>query len=295
VSAQVSVIVPTRDRPAALGDCLEALSRQTAADRLEVIVVDDRSTAVGNVVEVVGRHPRARLLHATGSGPAAARNLGAAEAHGSILCFTDDDCVPRSDWAERLAEAIDAGADAVAGSTLSAGGALAAASEIVANAPAGAPPPEGGPLTFAPSNNLAVSKPTFDSLPFDESYPGAAAEDRDWCARLIASGRVLHHAPGAVLVHRQQLTLRTFLKRQVRYGEGAYRFRSSHGGPPRLEPAGFYLALVRRAFRQGGLVGLLVVVAQAATALGFLKGWAGARGSDAVSRGGRPASGGDEP
>ena len=52
---------------------------------------------------------------------------------------------------------------------------------------------------------------------------------------------------------------------------------------------------LRRAFRQGGLVGLLVVVAQAATALGFLKGWAGARGSDAVSRGDRPASGGNEP
>jgi len=273
------VIVPTRDRPAALGECLQALALQTAAETLEVIVVDDGSSAAGEVVEVVARHPRARLVHASGFGPAAARNLGAAAAHGPILCFTDDDCVPRNDWAERLAEAIDAGADAAAGSTLSAGGSLAAASELVAGAPAGGRPQGGGLLTFAPSNNLAVSKLVFDALPFDESYPDAAAEDRDWCARLAASGCALHHVPGAVVVHRQQLTLGRFLKRQVRYGEGAYRFRSGHGGrPPRLEPAGFYLALVRRAFGQGGRVGVLVVVAQAATAVGFVKGWARAHG-----------------
>jgi glycosyltransferase involved in cell wall biosynthesis len=278
VHTQVSVIVPTRDRPAALDECLQALALQTAGERLEVIVVDDGSSAASAVVEVVARHPRARLLHASGLGPAAARNLGAAAARGSVLCFTDDDCVPRRDWAERLAEAIEAGADAAAGSTLSSGGALASASEIVAGAPAGARPPASGILTFAPSNNLAVSKPAFDALPFDESYPDAAAEDRDWCARLAASGRVLRHAPGAVVVHRQHLTLGRFLKRQVRYGEGAYRFRSGHGGRPRLEPPGFYLALVRRAFGQGGRVGVLVVVAQAATAVGFVKGWADARG-----------------
>ena len=39
----VSVIVPTRDRPAALERCLRALSRQTLGDALEIIVVDDGS------------------------------------------------------------------------------------------------------------------------------------------------------------------------------------------------------------------------------------------------------------
>jgi hypothetical protein len=74
-------------------------------------------------------------------------------------------------------------------------------------------------------------------------------------------------------VHRQQLTLRTFLARQVRYGEAAYRFRSRLGGRARLEPVGFYAALLRRSFARGPVVGLLVCTAQAGAAVGFARAW----------------------
>ncbi len=276
---QTSVVVPTRDRPAALSACLEALSAQTAVDRLEVIVVDDGSVAADEVAAVVARHARARLFRAAGDGPAAARNEGTRRARGAILCFTDDDCLPQIDWVERLTEAIERGADAVAGTTLSAGGALADASELVARAPAGARPSDGGDLLFAPSNNLACTKAAFDAVPFDESYPDAAAEDREWCARLTAAGFVLRSAPAASVVHRQELTLRSFLSRQVRYGQGAYRFRRRNRGG-RLEPLNFYTALLRRAFTQSFTVGLLVAAAQAATTFGFVSGWAALRRED---------------
>ncbi|MGH3142693.1 MAG: glycosyltransferase, partial [Gaiellales bacterium] len=108
----ISVIVPTRDRPAALARCLGALASQTAADALEVIVVDDGSRAADEVREVVALHRRARLIQRAGGGPAAARNAGGQHARGAVLCFTDDDCAPQQEWAERLAEALDCGADA---------------------------------------------------------------------------------------------------------------------------------------------------------------------------------------
>ena len=263
----ISVVVPTRDRPAALGLCLEALSAQTALDRLEVVVVDDGSTAASEVAAVVAHHPRARLVRAAGRGPAVARNMGARNARGTILCFTDDDCVPEQEWAERLAAAIERGADAVAGTTMSAGGPLADASEIVAQAPA-----QSTEVPFAPSNNLACTKVAFEATPFDESYPHAAAEDRDWCARLAAGGYVLRTEPSARLVHRQALTLGGFLRRQVRYGEGAYRFRRRNGARAPLEQPGFYAALLRRSFACGFRVGLLVLLAQVATAFGFVRG-----------------------
>jgi GT2 family glycosyltransferase len=275
-----TVIVPTRDRPAALRACLDALSTQTAVYRLEVIVVDDGSTDASEVATVVAPHPRARLVRTPGDGPAAARNEGARRARGAILCFTDDDCVPQFDWAERLAEAIERGADAVAGTTLSAGGALADASEIVAHAPAGARPSGVSDLSFAPSNNLACRKAAFAAVPFDESYPGAAAEDREWCTRLTAAGFVLRSAPAACVVHRQNLTLRSFLSQQVRYGQGAYRFRRRSRGRAHLEPVGFYTALLRQAFAQSFAVGLLVSAAQGATALGFIRGWMALRRED---------------
>jgi GT2 family glycosyltransferase len=268
---QLSVIVPTRDRPAALSGCLDALSAQTAADRLEVVVVDDGSRRAPDVAAVVARHPQARLLQGRGAGPAAARNLGAAAATGAILCFTDDDCVPRPDWAERLATEIDRGADAAAGTTLSAGGALSDAAEFVAQAPARVRPSDGSRLAFAPSNNLACAKAVWESVRFDESYPDAAAEDRDWCARLALAGFALRRAEGARVVHRQNVTLGSFLQRQVRYGQGAYRFRRRAGEATQLEPAGFYVALLRDAFAQSVPVGVLVALAQVATAAGFVR------------------------
>jgi glycosyltransferase involved in cell wall biosynthesis len=270
VPSRVSVIVPTRDRPDALSACLAALTAQTAAD-LEVIVVDDGSRRPADVAAVVARHPPARLLPGAGNGPAAARNTGAAAARGEILCFTDDDCVPHADWAELLAAEIDGGADAAAGTTLSAGGALADAAELIARAPARVGTREGGQLAFAPSNNLGCSKGVWDAVRFDETYPSAAAEDRDWCARLAAAGHTLRLASEARVVHRQALTLRTFLQRQVRYGEGAYRFRRRGSGSAQLEPPAFYTALVRDAFASGFAVGVLVAIAQLATAFGFAR------------------------
>jgi glycosyltransferase involved in cell wall biosynthesis len=259
----VSVVVPTRDRPLSLEACLSALDAQTIADRLEVVVVDDGSAEGPTVAAVVGRHGNARLIRQNGRGPAAARNAGGRAGQADVLCFTDDDCVPETQWAERLLEAIERGADAVAGKTLSTSGPLAEASDVISGAPAAAEP-------FAPSNNLACTKVSFEAVPFDESYPQAAAEDRAWCTRLVASGRSLEMEPSARLLHRPNLTLMSFLRRQVRYGRGAYRYRQSVHRP--LEPTGFYVALMQRGFRRGLTVGVLVVLSQVATALGWARG-----------------------
>ena len=270
------MIVPTRDRPLALARCLENLESQTVIDQLEVIVVDDGSSAAREVASVVGSHARTRLIRREGDGPAAARNAGARVAHGSYFCFTDDDCAPRADWAERLVGALDRGADVAAGATLSCGGALADASELVAHAPASLPSGAGGGLAFTPSNNVACARKVFESIQFDESFPGAAGEDRDWCARLILAGYVLRSEPTARVVHHQDLSLSRFLRQQFGYGQGAYRFRRRGGERRRFERPSFYAALLKRGFSHNVGVGLLVAVAQVATAAGFAFAW-GAR------------------
>jgi glycosyltransferase involved in cell wall biosynthesis len=269
----ISVVVPTRNRPLALNRCLDALAAQTVAERLEVIVVDDGSLAEEEVASIIARHRRARLIRRGSGGPAAARNAGALDASGAFLCFTDDDCEPQRDWVENLVNRLQQGADAAAGTTLSRGGVLAAASEITAHAPAAVRPSGGSDLAFAPSNNLACTKAAFEATPFDESYPDAAGEDREWCARLTAAGYVLHAEPKAQIIHHQELTFGRFLRQQARYGRGAFRFRRIGERRP-LEPAGFYKALLRRAFADSFSVGLLVCLAQAATAAGFVHAWA---------------------
>jgi glycosyltransferase involved in cell wall biosynthesis len=89
----VSIVVPTQNRASRLGASLDALARQRwPHDVLEVIVVADGCT--DDTAEVFGswRPPfAARLIRQAASGPAVARNRGAADARGRFLIFLDDD------------------------------------------------------------------------------------------------------------------------------------------------------------------------------------------------------------
>lgn len=256
----ISVVVPTRDRPEALARCLEALARQRGGE-IEIVVVDDGGGAVA---------PGARVVRAGGRGPAAARNLGARAARGDVVCFTDDDCLPAPGWAHRLAAACADGG-AAAGPTLAdpAAGAAAAAAQLLTNTlmlSTRAPAAGGGTaLRFAPTCNLACHADTLRAVPFDESFPLAAGEDRDWCARLVASGRLLHHVPDAAVVHRPELGPRGLVRQGLRYGRGAVGFRDSGGA---LAGAAFYRRLARATVAAGPRTAACVALAQAAVAAG---------------------------
>jgi glycosyltransferase involved in cell wall biosynthesis len=97
VSIDASVIIPARDAAATLGATLAAIARQDGGAGREVIVVDDGS-ADDTVAVAQASAVEVRVIRAAGSGPAAARNLGAAAAAGRILAFTDADCVPEPGW-----------------------------------------------------------------------------------------------------------------------------------------------------------------------------------------------------
>jgi GT2 family glycosyltransferase len=271
---EASVVIPTRDRAASLARCLAALERQTSTGSLEILVVDDGSQDLARVVEVVGASPRAKLVRNAGEGPAAARNRGASEARGQALLFVDDDCEPSPDWAGILIGALATGADAAAGSTVNARpeDRLAEASQTIANHMHRWSARTDGQPIFAASNNLACSAEAFRQVRFDEGFPVAGGEDRDWCARLAEAGFTLVAQPSAVVAHRQALTLARFLRQQVNYGRGAYLFRSRRGSAWRLSPVDFYRGLVGMAFGRGPAVGALVCLAQVATAAGYALG-----------------------
>ncbi|MFP5255477.1 MAG: glycosyltransferase family 2 protein [Acidimicrobiia bacterium] len=262
--------MPTRDRLTALSACLEALARQ---DRpVDVIVVDDGSVDGAAVEALVRAAPRARLVRRDGHGPAAARNAGVAAATADVVCFTDDDCRPDPGWARAIVDAVAEGAAVVAGPTVvgASGDHVAAAAQLVTNhLVEESLDAEAGTVGFAPTSNLGGLRRVFETLAFDEAYPAAAGEDRDWCARLAASGRTITWAPGAVVGHHPDLTLRGFWRQQERYGRGARRVHSSGAGG-RAE-AGFYLRLLRRGWRAGWREGALVGLAQVATLVGYAR------------------------
>ena len=93
----VSVIVPTYNYGALIGETLECLRRQTLAD-WECVVVDDGST--DDTAEVVAdfarRDPRIRYARQANQRQAVAKNTGLARACGRYIQFLDaDDLIER--------------------------------------------------------------------------------------------------------------------------------------------------------------------------------------------------------
>ncbi|MFT7484643.1 MAG: glycosyltransferase involved in cell wall biosynthesis, partial [Candidatus Paceibacteria bacterium] len=104
---ELSIIVPTCNRLRELMQLLDKLAEQDiAADRFEVIVVDDASTQPVQQPVAAAEWPFAlRVLTQSASGPGAARNLGMQAARGSLIVFFNDDAVPARNNLRRHLEA----------------------------------------------------------------------------------------------------------------------------------------------------------------------------------------------
>jgi len=109
----VSVIVPTRDRPDRLAECLRSLCA-VAYPRYEIIVVDNAPTTEATAMLVrdqFGHLPQVRYVREALPGPARARNRGLAVARGEIAAFIDDDAICDPHWLTELVRGFAAGHD----------------------------------------------------------------------------------------------------------------------------------------------------------------------------------------
>ncbi len=103
MTALVDVIVPTRDRHAALDACLRALACQSDR-RFRVVITDDGSrTAVEEVLDPSLRDALEILVvrNERSAGPGAARNRAVAAGGAPFLAFIDDDVRAEADLVAR--------------------------------------------------------------------------------------------------------------------------------------------------------------------------------------------------
>jgi GT2 family glycosyltransferase len=283
----VSVVIPTYNRPDRLVRCLRALAAQDyPRERFEVLVVDDGGTApLAPIVDQFRDTLTVTLVAQSNTGPARARNHGAARARGRWLAFTDDDCAPRRDWLTRLVACGQDSPDAIVGGhTINAlrDNVCAIASQALIDylyahhaSRNGIAPP------FFTSNNFIVAAERFRAVGgFDATFRLAAGEDREFCDRWQAQGGVLRYAPDAVIFHRHDLSLRRFWRQHTNYGRGAChlrRVRTRQGRAPiARERLWFYLRLVGYPLRQPGQwpavrVAGLMALSQLANAYGYFR------------------------
>ena len=170
--ADVAVVIATRDRPALLRRCLDALASQRVAPA-EVVVVDD-----GSRCRLDGVSGGARLLrHPSATGPAAARNTGWRAAQAGHVAFTDDDCRPEPGWVAGLVAA-------------------AAAHRVVVGRTVA--DPDDGPVSSVLDQTMTVEAEVGG---FRAGYPMAFGEDTDLGQRALAAGADAVYAPDAVVRH----------------------------------------------------------------------------------------------
>ena len=87
----VSVVIPTHNRAGVIGRAIHSVLHQTYP-RIEIIVVDDRSTDATSAVLRGISTPSLKILKTSGThGAAAARNLGITQSSGDFIAFLDSD------------------------------------------------------------------------------------------------------------------------------------------------------------------------------------------------------------
>jgi glycosyltransferase involved in cell wall biosynthesis len=280
----VSVVVPSFRRPDRLAALLEALAAQDLGrDRFEVVVVDDGSPEpLASTVAAFGDRLDVVVHRQANTGPATARNVGAARAAAPLLAFTDDDCRPRPDWLRQLLDAHAREPDAMLGGHVDNAlddDAAAEASQLLVSFLYRWFDDEHDRRFFA-SNNLAAPANGFKAIGgFDTTFPRPGGEDRELCERWHRSGRPLREAPDARVDHHHHMGLKGLVRQHVNYGRGAYdvhmRRAAIDGEPLRVEPLRFYLRLVTAPFGQVSFpralhLSALLVVTQVANAWGFV-------------------------
>ncbi len=231
-----SVIVCTRNGNSRIANCLNAIRGMTGGG-FETLVVDDGSTdGTGDFVEK--NFPWVLLIRLEPGGLSAARNAGAAAAHGEVLAFTDDDCEPDQEWIARLRPMFLQGRYAAAGGPNLPPKPRSWEEAVVCAAP-GAPSHvmlDDEEAEHLPGCNLVVTKAAFDTIGgFDPQFH-TAGDDVDFCWRLRDAGFRLGFVPGAFVWHWRRPSIPAFLRQQLGYGHAEHLLLAKH--PARFSKRG---------------------------------------------------------
>ena len=160
-----------------------------------------------------------RLINQSNAGPGAARNRGAREAQGSIILFTDDDCVPTANWIEAMLAPFGdpdvAGAKGVYRTRQSSLMARFVQIEYEDKYRLMAKQTE---IDFIDTYSAAFRRERFLEMNgYDTSFPLACAEDVELSYRMSARGWKMVFAPAAVVYHSHPDTLWTYLKKKYKF------------------------------------------------------------------------------
>lgn len=240
----ITVAIPTLNRPAELTRCLAALFQGTVLPA-EVLIIDQGEY---HVVEPVINRIRSQysipILHCPqpARGLSAARNIASSQAKYPVIAFTDDDCVPASNWLAVIDQILTAfpNVGGVTGSILPLDQESSGLFPISIRTGQKSktfqkrtlPWHVGSGGNFAIKRNWLLRIGGYDER-LGAGSPGQAAEDTDLFYRLLQAGAVIQYEPRVVIYHERQDSTRLMQSFWTySYGIGAFSAKHARNGDP---------------------------------------------------------------
>jgi GT2 family glycosyltransferase len=221
----VSVVVASYNSSATIRRCLDALTRQDTVEAYEIIVVD---SSTDDTAEIISREfSEVSLCRSTSRlFPGDARNIGVTRARGSILAFTDADCVVTRSWVTQIADAHDRSQHAIIGGAVDNGNpeSYVGWASYFLEFTSWMPHRPSGEMVEIPTTCLTMKRWLFDTYgPFIE---GTYCSDTafNWKAR--RNGYSPFFCPAISVAHINTTGLGRFLARKAFHGKSFARVRT---------------------------------------------------------------------
>jgi glycosyltransferase involved in cell wall biosynthesis len=234
---RVSVVVCNYNGAETLDETLTSLERLDYPD-YEILLVEDGST--DESPRIGERHaPRVRMIRQENRGLSVARNVGLAEATGTIVAYIDSDAFADRDWLRHLVIAMESGPFVGAGGPNLTPASDGLTAQFIALCP-------GNPTHVLRDDvraehlagvNMAFRRDALLSIGGFDPVHRRAGDDVDICWRLEDARMELAFSPAAIVWHHRRPSIRRYLKQQGGYGEAENQLVHKH--PERFNLGGY--------------------------------------------------------
>lgn len=200
----ISVIVITYNRQKSLNQCIESLLCQNYSD-YEIIIIDDGSKDATRqlISHLQKKHKKITYFRQENNGRGKARNLGLKKVRGSIIAFTDDDCIVPYDWLESMQKCFDENPTvaAIGGAIINGDKNLYGEVAYLLNFSAWLPTGRKRYVNDVPTANAAYKKIDIQGLSFPEERGNLDYEDTIFNHCLTKDGKKILFNPSITTYH----------------------------------------------------------------------------------------------
>jgi glycosyltransferase involved in cell wall biosynthesis len=236
----ISVIVITKNRPNQINDCITSVLKSDY-DKFECIIVDQSYQA--SVSASIVKNSHIRYFHKPGRGKNSGLNYAISHSKGTILAFTDDDCIVHREWLSLINKQFsnDFSIDAIFGNTFPYNpkknkGKICPCVSIHKQVKRHSKPIAHWKIGFG--NNMSIRKNVFDEIGLFKpwlghgSIIGSGGGDCEFITRMLTHNKILLNHPKIIVFHNRWLSENQEKKQQLLYTYGemvCYGYYASAG------------------------------------------------------------------